>query len=113
MAAEVREGIVAQLEALGLAGEGADPERLRLTLVFDRNGWSPPRFTALRKRSIPLPGPLRTVKLEGRMAERKATLGTGCRVREIRFWIDRRRPLENRSGQPRKPIRRSGRPGPG
>ena len=34
-------------------------------------------------------------------------------VREVRFWIDRRRPLKNRSGQPRKPIRRSGRPGPG
>ena len=48
-----------------------------------------------------------------RVAERKATLSTGCPVREIRFWIDRRRPLENRSGQPRKPIRRSGRPGPG
>ena len=137
VAAEIREGIVPQLEELGLAGEGADPERPRLTLVFDRNGWSPPLFTALRKRgiaviswrkgkqaerwpekefqqrSIPLPGPLGTVTLEGRVAERKATLSTGCPVREIRFWIDRRRPLENRSGQPRKPIRRSGRPGPG
>ena len=137
VAAEIREGIVPQLEELGLAGEGADPERPRLTLVFDRNGWSPPLFTALRKRgiaviswrkgkqaerwpekefkkrSIPLPGPLGTVMLEGRVAERKATLSTGCPVREIRFWIDRRRPLENRSGQPRKPIRRSGRPGPG
>ena len=105
--------------------------------MFDRNGWSPPLFTELRKRGIaviswrkaeqaerwpekefkqcgiPLPGPLGTVKLEGRVAERKATLSTGCPVREIRFWIDRRRPLENRSGQPRKPIRRSGRPGPG
>ena len=137
VAAEIREGIVPRLEELGLAGEGADPDRPRLTLVFDRNGWSPPLFTALRKRgiaviswrqgeqterwpeqefqqrSIPLPGPLGTVTLEGRVAERKATLSTGCPVREIRFWIDRRRPLENSSGRPRKPIRRSGRPGAG
>ena len=137
VAAEIREGIVPRLEELGLAGAGADPDRPQLTLVFDRNGWSPPLITALQKRgiaviswckgeqaerwpenefqqrSIPLPGPLGTVTLEGRVAERKATLSTGCPVREIRFWIDRRRPLENRSGQPRKPIRRSGRPGAG
>ena len=119
VAADIREGIVPQLEALGLAAEGADPDRPRLALVFDRNGSSPPLFTALRKRgiaviswrkgkqaerwpekefkqcSIPLLWPLGTVKLEGRVAERKATLSTGCPVREIRFRIDRRRLTEN------------------
>ena len=87
---------------------------------MDRHGWSPPLFTELRKRgiaviswrkgeqaerwpekefkrrSIPLPGPLGTVTLEGRVAERKAILSVGCPVREIRFWIDRRHPPENR-----------------
>ena len=57
-----------------------------------------------RKRRIPLPEPLRTVTLEGRVAERKATRSTGCPVCEIRLRIDRQRLPENRSGQPRKPI---------
>ena len=100
--------------------------------MFDRNGTSAQLFTELRKRGIavmswrkgeqserwpelgfeehgtPLPGPLGTVTLEGRVAERKARLSTGCLVCEIRFRIDRRRLLENRSGQPRKPTRPSG-----
>ena len=100
--------------------------------MLDRNGGSAPLITELQKhgivvmswrkgkqaecwpeqefekRGIPLPRPLGTVTMEGRVAELKATLIAGCPVRKIRFWIDRGR-LETRSGQSRKPIRRSGR----
>ena len=53
MVAEIRHGIVPQLEALGLlaptAGAAAEP---RLTLVFDREGWSPQLFRWLAAKGI-------------------------------------------------------------
>ena len=53
MVAEIRHGIVPQLEALGLlapaAGAAAEPH---LTLVFDREGWSPQLFRWLAAKGI-------------------------------------------------------------
>ena len=137
LVAEIRDGIVPRLEQLGLLAGEADPQRPRLTLVFDREGWSPALFAQLRQRGIAViswrkgrqaerwpepefraasfavPGPLGAITLEGRVAERAVPLGAQGTAREIRFWIDRRLPLEGRSGQPRKPVPRSGPPGPG
>ena len=137
LVAEIRDGIVPRLEALGLLGGAADAQRPRLTLVFDREGWSPALFAELRRQgiaviswrkgaqterwpaqeflpaSLPLPGPLGVIRLEGRAAERAVELGPHGRVREIRFWIDRRLPLAGRHGAPRKPQPRSGEPRPG
>ena len=135
---ELRERIVPQLEQWGLAGaDSASEQQPRLTLVFDRAGWSPALFAALRRKGIAViswhkgaqreqwprdefqaqrfavPGPLGAVQLEGWAAERKLELGKHGKLREIRFWIERRRPQTGRSGQPRKPLERHGEPGPG
>ena len=135
---ELRERIVPQLEEWGLAGaDSASDQEPRLTLVFDRAGWSPALFAALRRKGIAViswhkgaqpeqwprdefqaqrfavPGPLGAVQLEGWAAERKLELGKHGELREIRFWIERRRPQTGRSGQPRKPLQRHGEPGPG
>ena len=115
MVAEIRHGIVPQLEALGLlapaAGAAAEP---RLTLVFDREGWSPQLFRWLaakgiacitwrkgaqterwpdsefRPERVTVRSPLGAATLEAHVAERKAPLLPGCEAREVRFWIDRR-----------------------
>ena len=135
--AEIRDGIVPRLEELGLLAGEADPDRPRLTLVFDREGWSPALFARLRQQGIAviswrkgrqrqrwpvqefrptsllMPGPLGAIRLEGQAAEREVELGAHGTVREIRFWIDRRLPLTGCHGQPRKPVPRSGPPGEG
>ena len=127
-----------QLEDWGLAGtDPASEQEPGLTLVFDRAGWSPALFAELRRKGIAViswhkgaqpeqwpraefqarrfavPGPLGAVQLEGWAAERKLDLGKHGKLREIRFWIERRRPQTGRSGQPRKPLERHGEPGPG
>ncbi len=134
LVAEIRDGIVPRLKELGVLAGEVDPQRPRLTLVFDREGWSPALFAELRQQGIAviswrkgrqegrwprpefrpttlrLPGPLGVVRLEGHAAEREVVLGAHGTVREIRFWIDRRLPLAGRNGQPRKPQERSGEP---
>ena len=112
MVAEIRHGIVPQLEALGLlapaAGAAAEPH---LTLVFDREGWSPQLFRWLaakgiacitwrkgaqterwpdsefRPERVTVRSPLGAAMLEAHVAERKAPLLPGCEAREVRFWI--------------------------
>ena len=111
MVSEIWNGMVPQLRQLGLlAGAGAP----RLTLVFDREGWSPRLFRELRalgiavvtwikgpqaqrwpdsdfrEAVIPVRAPGGSARLEGQLAERPYDLGAGCQAREIRFWIDRR-----------------------
>ena len=132
---EIWQGIVPQLRQLGLlpegAGAAAEPS---LTLVFDREGWSPALFRELRKVgiavvswrkgkqaerwpesefaevAIPLRTPLGEATLEGRLAERKVNLGARCPVREIRFWGERRLRGTGKGGQPRQPRELAGRP---
>ncbi len=47
LVAEIRDAIVPRLEQLGLLAGEADEQRPRLTLVFDREGWSPELFASL------------------------------------------------------------------
>ena len=138
MVAEIRHGIVPQLEALGLlapaAGAAAEPH---LTLVFDREGWSPQLFRWLaakgiacitwrkgaqterwpdsefRPERVTVRSPLGAAMLEAQVAERKAPLLPGCEAREVRFWIDRRLQPPGKSGQPREPVPAAGRPAAG
>ncbi len=133
MVSEIWNGMVPQLRQLGLlAGAGAP----RLTLVFDREGWSPRLFRELRalgiagvtwikgsqaqrwpdsdfrEAVIPVRAPGGSARLAGQLAERPYALGAGCQAREIRFWIDRRVRGTGQRGQPRKPLALAGRPGP-
>jgi len=136
---EIWTGIVPQLRQLGLLEEqpGAASGEPRLTLVFDREGWSPALFRELRAvgiavvswhkgkqaerwprsefraASFPVRSPLGEATLEGWLAERELDLGGHCQVREIRFWAERRLRGEGKQGQPRKPRELAGEPGEG
>jgi hypothetical protein len=135
MVREIWSGIVPQLRQLGLLPERAGADSApRLTLVFDRQGWSPQLFGELRKAgiavvswrkgaqsqrwpqsefgaaSIPLRTPLGEAVAEGRLAERAVDLGAGCQAREIRFWIDRRLRGTGKGGQARQPRQLAGAP---
>ena len=136
---EIWSGIVPQLRKLGLLAEGpgAASGEPRLTLVFDREGWSPELFRELRAvgiavvswhkgaqaerwprsefraASIAVRSPLGEATLEGRLAERELDLGGHCQGREIRFWIERRLRGEGKRGQPRQPRELAGEPGEG
>ena len=132
---EIWNGIVPQLQQMGLLAEGGQRQQEpRLTLVFDRNGWSPRLFrelraigiavvtwikgpqkqrwpdSAFRKAAIPVRAPLGPATLQGQLAERKLELGQGCQAREIRFWIGRRLRGTGKSGQPRQPRQLAGKP---
>ena len=123
MVAELRSAIVPQLEALGLLEPwlGAGEQEPRLTLAFDREGWSPQLFAALQARGIACvtwrkgPQQERWLDEEFRAAEIPLRtpfgeeIGRGCiaeramsllpskvTVREIRFWIDERQPPAGR-----------------
>ena len=107
-----------------LARAAAEPT---LTLVFDREGWSPEMFLALQRRGVacvtwikgeqaerwpdaefaptalPLRTPLGVETGRGQLAERPLELLDGdLEAREIRFWLDEREPLSGRSARPRK-----------
>ena len=123
MVAELRSAIVPQLEALGLLEPwlGAGQQEPRLTLAFDREGWSPQLFAALQARGIACvtwrkgPQQERWLDAEFRAAEIPLRtpfgeeIGRGClaeramsllpskvTVREIRFWINERQPPAGR-----------------
>ena len=132
--------LLPELEQLGLLPPpAADPaQEPLLTLVFDREGWSPEMFLALRARGvacvtwikgeqavrwpeaefsptdIPLRTPLGVETGRGQLAERPLDLLDGdLPAREIRFWIEERERPSGRSGQPRKARRLAGRPSAG
>ena len=129
--------LLPELEQLGLLPPpAADPaQEPLLTLVFDREGWSPEMFLALRARGvacvtwikgeqavrwpeaefsptdIPLRTPLGVETGRGQLAERPLDLLDGdLPAREIRFWIEERERPSGRSGQPRKARRLAGAP---
>ena len=136
MVREIWTGIVPQLRRLGLLAEGPEAagSEPRLTLVFDREGWSPQLFRELRAVGIavvtwrkgvqaerwpesefravdiPLRTPLGAATLQGRLAERAADLGAGCAGREIRFWGERRLRGTGKGGEPRQPRELAGQP---
>ena len=136
---EIWNGIVPQLQELGLlaAAGAADADEPRLTLVFDRQGWSPRLFRELRARgiavvtwikgsqaerwpdrdfrpaAIPVRGPAGPATLEGQVAERELPLSKTCMAREIRFWADRRLRGPTQGGQPRQPLALAGKPAAG
>ena len=137
MVREIWQGIVPQLRRLGLLPETAGAEsEPSLTLVFDREGWSPQLFRELRQigiavvswrkgkqterwpesefraAAIPLRTPLGEAVLEGHLAERKVALGQHCQAREIRFWGDRRLRGTGKGGQERQPRELAGPPRP-
>ena len=132
--------LLPELEQLGLLPPpAADPaQEPLLTLVFDREGWSPEMFLALRARGvacvtwikgeqavrwpeaefsptdIPLRTPLGVETGRGQLAERPLDLLDGdLPAREIRFWLEERERPSGRSGQPRKARRLAGRPSAG
>ncbi len=112
--------LVRSLLAQGLLPAGSDPPEgeppPRLTLVFDRDGWSPERFRQLWRQvvavvtwikdereqrwpeadfkaaAITAQAPSGPVQLAGCIAERPFAPGGGVKAREIRFRIDRRQP---------------------
>ena len=135
------EDLLPELERMGLAratpsaDAAAEPT---LTLVFDREGWSPEMFLALQRRGVacvtwikgeqaerwpdaefapaalPLRTPLGVETGRGQLAERPLELLDGdLEAREIRFWLDERESLPGRSGQPRKARPLAGRPADG
>ena len=97
MVAEIWNGIVPQLQQMGLVAQGGETQQQEpcLTLVFDREGWSPRLFRELRAKgiavvtwikgaqaerwpdsefreaSIPVRAPCGPALLEGQLAERK------------------------------------------
>ena len=123
MVAELRSAIVPQLEGLGLLEPrpGAGELAPRLTLAFDREGWSPQLFAQLQARGIacvtwrkgpqqerwldaefraaeiPLRTPFGEEIGRGCIAERAMTLlQSKLTEREIRFWINERQPPAGR-----------------
>ena len=118
MAAALERDVLPALEALGLPGPEApdltaDPDaRPALTLVFDREGWSPALFRRLARRGIAVitwrkgrkggdwpEAEFRTVEtvihgpgggraVEVRLAERRIELSGGLEAREIRRLLD-------------------------
>ena len=128
MPTEHESTLLRELGLLEAQGEQAAEQEPRLTLVFDREGWSPRLFrepqakgiavvtwikgpqaerwpdSAFREAAIPVRAPLGPATLEGRLAERELQLGPTCKAREIRFWIDRRLRGTGKGGQPRQPA---------
>ena len=95
MVSEIWNGIVPQLRQLGLlAGAGAP----RLTLVFDREGWSPRLFRELRALGIAV-----VTWIKGSQAQRWPDSDFREAVIPVRGTGQR--------GQPRKPLELAGRPG--
>ncbi len=78
---------------------------LGIAVVSWRKGTPIERWpeSEFRAAAIPLRTPLGAATLEGQLAEREVDLGAHCRVREIRFWIERRLRGTGKSGQDRQP----------
>ncbi len=116
MVRALEQDVVPELETLGVVtGDAGDLLRggpPAVTLVFDREGWSPDRFRRLARRGIavitwhknfkgkdwavedftectvPLHGPAGTTSTQVRLAEKKIALAKGYKVRQIRRLLD-------------------------
>ncbi len=124
--------VVPELEALGIAHacdltrpDAGDPA---VTLVFDREGWSPDLFLRLARRGIacitwhknfngedwprdafgtcvvPIHGPAGTGSATVRLAEKRIRLRTGLEVRQIRRLLDNGRQVPLITTHPAMPM---------
>lgn len=134
MVAAIEADVVPALEALGIVDAGAPdltadrPGQPALTLVFDREGWSPDLFRRLGRRGIacltwhknfkgegwpasdfsamtvPIHGPAANGSATMRLAEKPVTLTNGFRVRQIRRLLDNGRQVPLITTDPHKPM---------
>ena len=129
--------ILPSLEALGVLGPDApdltlpDAGEPALTLVFDREGWSPALFRRLARRgvavvtwhkgfkgeawpeadfrtaTVPIHGPGSTRSATVRLAEKRVTLSKGPEVRQIRRLLENGRQVPLITTDPRMPMERA------
>ena len=134
MVAAIEADVVPALRELGIVDAGAadltaeQPGQPALTLVFDREGWSPDLFRRLARRGIacltwhknfrgedwpaedfsamtvPIHGPAANASATMRLAEKPVTLTNGFRVRQIRRLLDNGRQVPLVTTDPHKPM---------
>ncbi len=134
MVAAIEADVVPALQELGIVGAGAPdltaehPGQPALTLVFDREGWSPDLFRRLARRgvacltwhknfrgedwpaedfgamTVPIHGPAADGSATMRLAEKPVTLPNGFRVRQIRRLLDNGRQVPLITTDPHKPM---------
>ena len=129
--------ILPALEKLGMLGPDApdltvpDAGEPALTLVFDREGWSPALFRRLARRgvavitwiksfkgeawpeadfrtaTVPIHGPGSTRSATVRLAEKRVILSKGPEVRQIRRLLENGRQVPLITTDPRMPMERA------
>lgn len=134
MVAAIEADVVPALQALGIVDAGAadltaeQPGHPALTLVFDREGWSPDLFRRLARRGIacltwhknfrgedwpaedfstmtvPIHGPAANASATMRLAEKPVALTNGFKVRQIRRLLDNGRQVPLVTTDPHKPM---------
>ena len=134
MVAAIEADVVPALQDLGIVDAQAPdltaqaPGHPALTLVFDREGWSPELFRRLARRGIacltwhknfsgedwpvedfsattvPIHGPATSGTATLRLAEKPVTLPNGFRVRQIRRLLDNGRQIPFIVTDPHKPM---------
>ena len=134
MVAAIEADVVPALQELGIVDAQAPdltaqaPGHPALTLVFDREGWSPELFRRLARRGIacltwhknfsgedwpvedfsattvPIHGPATSGTATLRLAEKPVTLPNGFRVRQIRRLLDNGRQIPFIVTDPHKPM---------
>ncbi len=134
MVAAIEADVVPALQDLGIVDAQAPdltaeaPGHPALTLVFDREGWSPDLFRRLARRGIacltwhknlggedwpvedfgattvPIHGPATNGTASVRLAEKPVTLPNGFRVRQIRRLLDNGRQIPFIVTDPHKPM---------
>ena len=134
MVAAIEADVVPALQDLGIVNAQAPdltakaPGHPALTLVFDREGWSPELFRRLAKRGIacltwhknfrgedwpvedfsvttvPIHGPATNTAVTVRLAEKSVTLPNGFTVRQIRRLLDNGRQVPFVTTDPHKPM---------
>lgn len=134
MVGAIEADVVPALQALGIVDAGAadltaeQPGQPALTLVFDREGWSPDLFRRLARRGIacltwhknfrgedwpaedfstttvPIHGPAANASATMRLAEKPVTLTNGFKVRQIRRLLDNGRQVPLVTTDPHKSM---------
>ena len=134
LVAAIEHDVVPALQELGIADAGGpdltaeEPGQPALTLVFDREGWSPNLFRRLARRgvacltwhknfsgadwpltdfatmSVPIHGPAMTTATRVKLAEKPVTLPNGLKVRQVRRLLDSGRQVPFITTDPHKPL---------